>query len=498
MNGQEFRCHPSIIIAKSWHVLVVTVLVLLGELPEVLLDGDGSLETDLPIAAMLIVAAVLAVLAIYIITRFFAWRRTYVSIVDGNLIYDKRTLIFQRKVNVRLSRISAVNLQKGIADRIFGTFTLKLDIDSSVTAEKTDFHLVFKEDFARTFAAQIMDAKQAAITGESPSGPPAVFPAESAATPILRFKLSNILLHSLLMTSVWGIIVFGALLSGAAIPFIEISPLLYPVVLLAGLPVAFLISLISSVIKNILLYYNFTVAKTDRELVVTFGLITRRSFRLPLSKTNAVVVRQSFFGRLFGMYYAEILNVGMGDRENKIAPVFCLMLNKEQMEWVLNATVPEFAGALSVERSPKAAFLPVLIKGLFWVLFPGCGLIAAGIASGVWNLAAVSLAVLTGVWLLLSFAAYQAKGLRLGEDKLTVADGVLNRRIIIVPYSKVQSIQLKRGPVSSALGLRHGAVQILSAAQNQHNPIGYFPTDRFRLLNEKTEAFASTDWRNEF
>lgn len=494
MLGKEFRCHPSIIVANSLRVTIVLAFAMLSSLPEDIFTEDGSIDlAGASFTALITFGAILIALLIYLGARFFAWKRTYISITNENLVYDKRTVFFQKKIKVKLSQISTVNFQKGIVDRFFGTYTVKLDIDSSATAEKTDFHLVFKEDLAKAFEAEILSAKDKCVEGNNSDV--SYNKALDEPNHIIRFDIGGILLHSLFITPIWGAIAFGAALAGVSVPFMELSPIVYPIVFLLGLPVALILSFLSSLIRNVFLYHNFTLSKTENELIITFGLITKRSFRLPLSKTNAVIVRQSFFGRIFGMYYAEIINVGMGNEQEKLSPIFCLMLKKQAMEEVLYKAVPQFAGDIKVPTSPARAFLPTFLKGAL----PSLALIALTVGFGV---AAKKPVVMLGIivaliliWVGIAFFSYKAKGLRVDEDKLTIATGILSRRIITVPFAKVQQLTVKQGPICAQLGLRCGKISVLSAMANKNNTIGYFPPNTFKAIAEKIEQNESLDWR---
>lgn len=492
MQNKEFRCHPSIIIANSLKIMVVVFFAVFSALVE-LPDSETiySEAESTQLGAMVTLGIVFAVMLIYFIVRFFAWRKTYISLTDENFVYDKRTVFFQKKINVKLSQISTVNLQKGILDRFFSTYTVKLDINSSATAEKNDFHLVFKEDFAKEFEQMILSFKEKTDTTEQNAKSDLYKENEQE---IIRFDTGRILLHSLFMTPIWSTLVFGASLAGVTVPFMELSPVFYPVLFLLGLPVALIASFLAMLVRNVFLYHDFTLIKKDNELIISFGLITKRIYKLPLSKTNAVLVRQSFFGRIFGMYYAEIINVGMGNEEDKLSPVLCLMLKKENLEQVLSQAIPDFYCKIEADKSPNKAFVPTFLKGVI----PMSVLISAVIILGTIlcdiKFTFVSCIILSLFWVIIAFCSYKAKGLATHSDKLLVATGVLSRRILIVPYSKIQILELKKGPVSSPLGLRNGSVSILSSLINRDNKIGYFAPEYFDIISQKIEQYESVDW----
>jgi len=104
-------------------------------------DEAPGKEFDYIGFSILMASILIAVFLVVLLFQFIRWRKTYISINDGQLIVEKRYKIMNNKTTVKLSSISTVNLKQNILHRIFNVYNLQLDINSAVTAEKTDFNL---------------------------------------------------------------------------------------------------------------------------------------------------------------------------------------------------------------------------------------------------------------------------------------------------------------------------------------------------------------------
>ena len=149
----ELRNHYSKFIVDT--IKTVWAFILIG-----IVNISGS--TDLSEAAgdigatggILIGLGALLIAAVLMLINFLRWRRTKIIIDEDELIIDRDFKINKKVTTIRLSSIATVNLQQGIPDHIFNTYRVQLDINSSVTAEDTDFNLIFDKETAEKVKAQ--------------------------------------------------------------------------------------------------------------------------------------------------------------------------------------------------------------------------------------------------------------------------------------------------------------------------------------------------------
>ncbi|HSG33583.1 MAG TPA: PH domain-containing protein [Sphingomonadaceae bacterium] len=94
------------------------------------------------------------------------------------------------------------------------------------------------------------------------------------------------------------------------------------------------------------------------------------------------------------------------------------------------------------------AALPVLVAGLVGeivartdgVLFPGAVLLPV-------------MALLTWLVFFLPWRRYSARGYQMGADRLRVVKGILFHKDTVIPFGRVQHIDVERGPVERYFGL---------------------------------------------
>lgn len=100
------------------------------------------------------------------------------------------------------------------------------------------------------------------------------------------------------------------------------------------------------------------------------------------------------------------------------------------------------------------------------------GALLATLVSGR-NAAAVTAAVLLAVaacWLFLLRGRYRSWGYLEREDDLLVRRGLLVRRLSVVPYGRMQFIDVTAGPVDRWLGLATVQLHTAAAASDAHIP----------------------------
>ena len=475
MNEQGIRNHFSSVIIDSIKSLAGVLIIGIFSVAEGFETEDfsegGMLSSMGAFEALIAVAVVLALLLVMVIFNFLRWRKTYIIIDDENLVVNKNFLINKKSTTVRLSSIATVNFQQGIPERIFGTYRLQVDINSSVTADTTDFNLVFKKEVAEEIKARLtkhLDEDGDGITGTltkmiDENGD--IVTTTTGAKLIYKFSLLEVIRHCLLNTPTLLLLFIAAMIVIA----IQLGSIIS--VLVVVIPPLW------SVFYPIFKYQNFKIEKVGNRAVISYGFFTHRQYNVPLDKTNAIVVHQPTLARLFGFAYGKILTVGMGEQEDDAEPIFCLMLEPDKLREIIAKLKPELLVNGLGETSPMKAYVSTCIPYLLFSL----GFTAGAAYIGLWWLGIPVIAfMLFSAWL-----SVKTKALAVLSDKAVITSGVFHKRTLIVPNKKIQNISVKTGPISRRLGLAQGTVNVLAATIYSVHEIGYFTMDRFDTLFEK-------------
>lgn len=483
MNEQGIRNHFSSVIVDTLKgigaVLIIGILNVADEISSVIEDFSrvGMFEV------LMATVVVLVIFLVVFIFNFLRWRKTYIVIDDENLIVNKNFLINKKITTVRLTSIATVNFQQGIPERIFGTYRLQVDINSSVTADTTDFNLVFTKSLAEDIKSKLtkhLDEDGDGITGAThrlayESGTDATAP--SGARLIYKFSLAEILRHCILSTSMLltfiiaalltVVIIFGAFFSEGTSDFVSVAaPILVVVV-----------PLLWSMLLPVFKYQNFKIEKMGNRAVISYGLFTHRQYNVPLDKTNAMIMHQPLFARIFGFAYGEMLTVGMGEQEDSSSPIFCLMLKPEKLREIIAELRPDLLVNGLGEGSPAKAYISTCIPYLVFSI----GVTSVAAYVGFWWLGIP----LTAFMLFCAWLSVKTKALAVLDDRTVITSGVFHKRTLIVPNKKIQNMSVKTGPINRRLGIAQGTVNVLAATFYSVHEIGYFTEDRFDMLFEK-------------
>lgn len=107
--------------------------------------------------------------------------------------------------------------------------------------------------------------------------------------------------------------------------------------------------------------------------------------------------------------------------------------------------------------------------------------------SAAWALAAVvGAAVLAGMWWRLARRRWQAWGYSERDLDLVIRRGVLVRRLTIIPYGRMQFVDVEQGPLARALGV--STVQLHTAAAATDARIPFVPDAEATRLRDRLTA----------
>lgn len=142
--------------------------------------------------------------------------------------------------------------------------------------------------------------------------------------------------------------------------------------------------------------------------------------------------------------------------------------------------------------SPKYLAID-LISNIVWTLI----MVGGGVAAMVfldWPFVGwwvpVGLAVLSLPYALLTPRRVRAIGYMLREDDLVFRTGIMFRRIVAVPYGRMQLVDINRGPLARAFGLAE--LKLVTAAAASAVTIPGLPFDEAEQLRDHLVAVAET------
>lgn len=457
-----------------WAIIIVGLINVFGEIAGELGESNAENIED-PIIILGITAVLLVICVIIGFVNYLRWKKTVIMIIDDDLVIKNDFFLNKKVTTVRLSSIATVNYQRSLFDYVFGTYRLQVDINSSITANETDFNLVFDKETAEAVKAiLIRDRNSEDVTAEESQIRTDAIKSDGIKS-IASFSFSDVIRHCLLSVSLSAIII--SLGAAAVLIYFALTEGSLASVITSLLFVV--LPILWSQINPLINYYGFTIEKQDNRAIVSYGLITRRQYNLPLDKTNAIIIHQPVLARIFGYYYGELINVGMGDQDNNGIPIFCLLVKKDRLAEIIKELKPELEIRGLGEASPRTAFIPVLTKYMIFAV--PVAIVIACFAPKPFSFISIPVLLFT---ILSAVISYRTKSLAVLSDKTVITYGVFHKMTTVVPNTKIQNLTMTTGPVCRSLGLAHGSATILASYENTKHDIGYFKTERFDKLFE--------------
>lgn len=510
MEGKKLRCHPTIILENLGAGFIILFWIFVGNLDDlvsVVSDADSLLQVDKEtLLALAVVGGIFLFILIMVVLR---WYKTTITIEEGTILLERRTL--NRKVSTfAIASIANINMEQNLFERIVGTYKIKIDTDSRTTANETDIKIVLGKKNANAFRSTVLELmKQNKHEQEVPEAEQAIeedfekdYLDDSKELEYdLMYTPKQILMHCLYTLSVFSILL---IIAGIVIIAIGVHTLrtdgLAKMIEDEG-TIGFLVTVfivffaaIRSLIGDLIGLYDFRIKRTPEKLFISYGLIKKRKYALPISRIHSVKIEQTMISRLLGKYYAEIILIGIGDENEEGSHLF-LASGKEEFERYMQILLPEFAipPDEKLMKQPGKVFVAKLWGILLHliiisvILFIGLGtkFIEISHQALVITLVVAAYTVFIALNYILS---YHADGIYAGEQFLIISEGCFGKTQHVIPYKEIQYMEIDRNPLSRAVGLSKATIFILAAALHSIVATGYFEGEIFEKIAEKMVA----------
>lgn len=437
---------------------------------------DSAAEKSFPalIGAVALVAAVIFVVLISL--RF--WSKTSFYISGTDFIYTRSTF-FKKTSRLPMQNIASVNLERSIFERIVGTAKVKLDLNSSHTADRTDFAFVLKLPQAQELRSELLRLRERARSGAESAQPPEYFEsAEDAAraagdgfVEVIHFPTALAFRHKLLSIPFMQTLV--AVSAIVAAPVADTSGT-FDLKSLAALLAVSAAGGIFFIVRGALNLGDYRVLTDGSTVRITCGVLKKSEYVFERGRINAVVVRQPVLARIFGLSLAEVAVVGLGNEKNE-TPQLTLLTTKAETDRILGACSGDFASAKPVEDAHPSCLLWSGIGAA--VLSAIAGLVARfAFLAGT----AVSLAAASGVlalFLIRGFLGYKTKKIVVDDDVFHYVSGIFSRRRGMFKYGDIQHAELRTNFIMRRFGVATLGLSILSGSKLKNHKTGWFPTE---------------------
>lgn len=498
-NKMRFRNHFSVLIEEIGKVVCALFISLFMGFGELFMD-DAQVEVEVGTSMedVIITVVIFGVIGIFliggIIWRILVWSKTWITIEEQAITIECNTIFRQKKNTIGIKNISNINLEQNLIEMLFGTLKLKMDTNSLSTANSTDVKLVLKKGLAKEVQQLLLARMRQLETGEEmPVTQKEVENTQPKVAPYLKASTGDIIRHGFMSSGILGsIISIGTLIAvavGGIMVSAEESETTLGISIFAIIWAAILIiSYVWKYVRSFIRYLDFTIAREDDRLMLSYGVIKKVNYSIPVDKIQALKFKQTGLGRLLKSGMVEVINVGMNDEE---AQEQCFLLpyyKKEKLDYILKMLLPEFADCLQMkeERQPKSIWF-VWLWSIFvylLVMAVGIGLVAEFLPEAL-LFAVLGVALLSALLVLGKWGTYLTKGSQLEGDFLMLVSGCLGKESVFVKYDKIQHVTMKQSFLAKKCGVIKGYIFLLASTANQAHRMPYFKEDKLERLREK-------------
>lgn len=481
MFDTPIRNHPTYILEKIGSYILL-ILLLLGN---TLTAGTQNIADLVSLAywktvlsqlmsgnfsVLLSAAGVLIILLVVIIVSILRWQKTTFHIEDELLFSERRTLI--RKLSkLPVASITTVNVEQNIFEKMVGTAKVKIDINSAVTANKTDFIFILKKDTALQFKDVLLSLRDA--NKEKRADLPRTTLASFSIADAIRHKMLSIPFVQILTAVMVFLPMFvgeTALALHDALTALAVSAVMY-----AG-----------SLLLGVLNLANFRLETDGKHIYISHGLLRTQNYAFEKSRVNAVFLKQSLLARIFGLCSAELAVVGLGNEKNE-SPRLCLLVKKEQAEQLIATLLPQYTTQNQPTVSSKAALIPAILLTLLCAAVCTVSVVFVGFYG--W--------ILTGVVLLYGIFAgvlsQRTRTVSLEENLFCCSSGILNKKTGRFLYCDLQEVRQHTNILMQSKKIGRIGFSILSAKNISTHKTGWFSTSAYEDLCAKVLAAPDKD-----
>lgn len=441
------RLHFSAIFENIFAAVIVIGLLLISSLDDIVVNIMNGLDTKYTNVNLIgiFIALGIIILAFLLAFIFFyiRWRNTYVYFQDEMFVVEKGKLI-THKVTIKLKDISNINIRRNIFEKIIGTCSLKLDLNTMSDTNLTT-KLIFKMDDALAIKNYILNNE---VVKEI---------SETSEESMLKFSFTDVIKHCLMSINLVNLL----LVLLVYIPFVGLLLNEFSLVSIVFILVT-IIPIIWNMISKCLGYLNFKLINNNDHLTLTYGFFTTVTYHVYFDKVNALIINQTLQARIFKKYLIEVVNAGMGNDDNE-KQILTLYTDKKTVDYIMENLLNDYVVYDNELRQDKKALLTMILNNIFiWIVIIVLGLF---VSKYFWLLIILGL---LGIIL-----SYYTKKITVGNN-LVITNGIFNKKTTIIKYSKIEQLEIKKGLFARLFNLNNLQVSIIGTALNTRFKTGYF------------------------
>jgi putative membrane protein len=429
MMFEAKRLHPISIFIQSGKTIKRFIFSLV---PFVFIKHSGK---DIIIFGL--IALMILVLAIFLIS-LLSWVRYTYRMENGELRIEYG-LFIRKKRYIPVERIQSLDLSEGVLQQMFGLVKVQVETAGGGHTEEAEIVLTA---IAKLEAQILQNYVASSKNIDDLQDNQALEPA-----PIYRISSSELLLLSL--TSGGAGVVVSAVMAFLSqldnfIPYkklfgrfehwAESSIITVAVLVFIGLLLAWLIAFARTMLK----YANFTLVKSENELIISQGLLEKRRITVPIKRIQAVRISENMIRQLLGYATVYIESAGGSSTHIESSKVMLLpMVRLKRVAEMIEPNLKEYRIISAFNPVPKKALIRYIIRS--WYI-PVPIVIASLVFLKIWGFLSF---ILLGVMTVLAVLKYKSAGWNIDSQQLSLRFRGIVRTTVFMRRNKIQSLEIR-------------------------------------------------------
>lgn len=427
-------------------------------------NSEGEMLDNQPFLTKLLLFVVMIATLILSLVLFWIIIRKQVFYDEDKNFNVESGLFFKRKISVPYENIHTIAIKRSLLDLIIGTSKVEIDT-GTVASPLPEGNLLLDKKYALVLK-EYLENKKSDYSLELPS-PLQYVLKEQVKTDVLYNARKRDLLKMGLLKQGLLLTLLLVLIFSISVPQISYhtttevienfeKELFYLILAIIGLSI---FTILSFVLGHLISFYNYKVSIKDGYLEYEYGLFSKTSFRVKISRINALYLKQSLGFRLFKYYSLEASIIGIGDynqnsedstNESKyILPI----AKKEQVEEILKLlSASELLEDNYIKptkyRKLTFLYLPLMFISLCYI---GSLIIFRTYLFKFYLpfISSLMIYVLSIIGLVLRMNNH---GVRV-SDNINVRNGSFTVIKTLIKKKRIQTINYKQGPIQLLLGI---------------------------------------------
>lgn len=421
----------------------------LHPIASVLMAGKRMKNLFFPIAAlvfsagredrmglMIVLIIALAAVIVTLVTGIISWLR-YTYRFEQDELRIEYGVFVRKKRYIPFERIQSINITEGLLQRVFGL--VKVQIETAGGDEEAEAVLsAISKDEANRIQDYVAAAKHG-VNGENEE--------VQAVNTVYAISAPELLVLSLTSGGV-GVVISAmvAVLSQLDdfIPYKKLfgglekwavqNIMITAIIVFIGFFLAWIISLLLTMLK----YANFKVVKTEKDFIISHGLLERKQITIPLKRIQAIRINENIVRQILGYGTVYVESAGGSMENQEAANVTLLPIVKVKLiSSILEPHLPDYQLEPAFIPAPKRSLRRYILRSWF---VPVPIVIAAVIFLNMWGLLSL---LLLGFMTVNAVLKFRAAGWSLGEQQLALRFRTINRITVIMKKNKIQSLEMK-------------------------------------------------------